>query len=562
MRNFWSIFKLQFRNNFLLRWNKKAGSKMWILGIAGIIVLYALVAYGLATLVGNIGLGFASLELQSEFLTLILMCDLICVLLFGIAAILSCLYFSKDNEFYLSLPVKPRVVFAAKIAVVYLVELIVSALFVIPCLAAAGAAMKMGAVFFVLIPIAVLLTPVIPMFLACIIAIPIMYIASFFKNRGVFGSIFVLVLFAAFFIAYYVGFAKLQNIDDASLEIQLESVRHIFVTVSNTMYPLYALSRAMAMTAFAGLSTGAAFICNLLIYLGCVIALGAISLLISSAVYQKGVSAQLESAKKNKTSNVRFKSGSAVKTLMKKEWREIIRTPSFALNCLLGIVICPVVVGFVTFYNKSQAIISGAQTEEELEIFHTVMRYCVLFVIMFLGANLNAGPATSFTREGDKMYMSKIIPVSYKTQIKSKAWLYLILEMIPAVLGIIMVSVAYFDIVFLICSLLFMFVYDFASVHFAMFIDLRRPKLKWVTPNEAMKHNSNYMISTFSMLLISAIMAFVGGAVYLKIFDVLNNAAAMALSWLIMFVMAGAFAALSYGLLYKDCDKRFENLEL
>ena len=42
MRNFWSIFKLQFRNNFLLRWNKKAGSKMWILVIAGIIVLYAL----------------------------------------------------------------------------------------------------------------------------------------------------------------------------------------------------------------------------------------------------------------------------------------------------------------------------------------------------------------------------------------------------------------------------------------------------------------------------------------------------------------------------------------
>lgn len=558
MSNFITVFKLLFRN--MLRKDKSQNSKKRVAAFIVLAVAYAIIAALFVGFIYLLGNSFVMYELESEFITLILMCSLIFVLFFGIAAILSCLYFSRDTDFFLALPVKPSVVFAAKLALVYITELFVTALILIPCLICAGVVMHMGAAYYVLLPFAVVFTPAIPLFLGSIVSIPVMYVVSFFKNRGALGSITVLLLFGAFFVLYYVAISKMQNLNPETLD--LSSLQGMFANISNTVYPLYALAKAMTLSPVLGLSIAVSELINILIFIGSVCAVGVIAMLISSAVYRRGAAAQLEGAKRTKASAVEYRSSGTVKALMKKEWRELIRTPSFALNCLLSIIVGPIIVGFMGFTSDFTAIANG-MTPEEQKLAAATMRFVLLWVIMFMSVGMNMGAATAFTREGDKFYFAKLLPVDYKTQIKAKSYLYMILGIVSSLTGIIALSIVNFDIVFLICSIGFLLIYNYAFVHFAMFNDLRKPKLNWVTPNEAMKHNFNASLPMFIDAVLSV--AFVFCAV-LIMYGVNMNASryslGMALAWIILYLFAFVAAALGSAFLYKDCEKRFESIKL
>lgn len=562
MSNFRSIFKLQLVNMF--RHDRSDGkSKKGLATLIAISVSYVLIAAMLVYVVWLMGTVFSEAELQSEFLTLILIGGLFFVLIFGIVTVLTGLYFSKDTEFFLALPVKPSVVFAAKLAVVYLTELCVTAAVMIPCLITAGIVMEMPAVFYIIMPFAAILTPAIPLFLASIISIPIMYIVSFMKNRGAIGSIAVLILFGVFFGAYYFGISKLQNVDFEQMDISV--IRNAMVVLSNTLYPLYALSRAMTLTPVFGLGSAASVAVNLLIYAGSIAAVGSVALLISAAVYRRGAAGQLEGAKRDKVSNVEFKSSGTVKALMKKEWREVLRTPAFALNCLLGIVVCPLIVVFIWLTQNSYTAIEdagGTVDPSSITLFGTIMRYIMLVFIMFMSVGTNAGPSTTFSREGEKFYYCKMLPVAFPAQVKAKSYVYFIIECISSILGIAAVSIMDFDIVFLICSVLFVIIFNYGSVNMAMLLDLRRPKLKWVTPNEAVKHNRNVVFTMLFTLLASAVLAVTGISVYIIVFSRLGEIAATAISWFLMFIIVSAYAVLSTAFLYKDCEKYLDAIEL
>ena len=166
--------------------------------------------------------------------------------------------------------IKPSVVFAAKLTIVYLAELVACVLIMVPCLIAAGIALHASAIFYVLLPFAVLLTPAIPLFFAAIISVPVMYIVSFLRNRGALGSIVVLLLFGGFFVLYYMGISKMQNLNPE--QVDLSAVQGMFRKIANTVYPLYALARAMNLTTVFGLGVAASVVVNLVIYFGSIIA--------------------------------------------------------------------------------------------------------------------------------------------------------------------------------------------------------------------------------------------------------------------------------------------------
>ncbi len=296
MRNFWLVFRLQLKN--MLRKDPAKGNKRRIAWIAGLAVSYAVIAAAFIFTIVLMGGAFADFSLQSEFVALILLCGLMVVLVFGIVTVLTSLYFSRDTEFFLTLPVKPSAVFAAKLMVVYVTELCVAALLLVPCLIAAGVVMHAPAQFYVLLPVAVLCTPAIPLFVAAVVSVPIMYIVSFFRNRGALGSIFVLLLFGAFFTVYYMGVSKMQNIDPETVD--LAAIQHIFVAIANSVYPLYALARAMTGDVVFGLGSATSFAVNFFICIGSIVAVGGIALLVSATVYRRGAAGQLEGSSKRK----------------------------------------------------------------------------------------------------------------------------------------------------------------------------------------------------------------------------------------------------------------------
>ena len=184
MRNYLAVIKLQLKNMFRRDRSSAKASRRWIIAAVALVILYGIVASSFIAMVAMMSSAFGAYSLQSEFVTLNLLCGLMVVLVFGIVTVLTCLYFSRDTEFFLALPIKPSVVFAAKLTIVYLAELVACVLIMVPCLIAAGIALHASAIFYVLFPFAVLLTPAIPLFFAAIISVPVMYIVSFLRNRG------------------------------------------------------------------------------------------------------------------------------------------------------------------------------------------------------------------------------------------------------------------------------------------------------------------------------------------------------------------------------------------
>ncbi|UKI13800.1 MAG: hypothetical protein L6V85_06365 [Clostridiales bacterium] len=120
------------------------------------------------------------------------------------------MFFSKDNEFLSSLPVRPEAVFSAKLTVVYLNDLIVGSVFLIPLLVSyvvgviqGGAALPLY-FFIFMIPVAMLTIPVVPLAIISVLSFPMVKIVSYFKNKAIVTLVLSVVMFLGFFAIYMV----------------------------------------------------------------------------------------------------------------------------------------------------------------------------------------------------------------------------------------------------------------------------------------------------------------------------------------------------------------------
>lgn len=247
MHNYLTLVKLLLK--YMFRRDKTKKSQKWMA------VIYALLGFTYLMLAAFVVVSiylystvFAQNGLQNEFITMLLVAGVVFVLIFGIIAMLSNLYFSRDTEFFVSLPVKPAAIYMAKLTVIYLTELLTSVLIFAPCLVTAGITLQLSWVYYVTMFFAVLLTPALPLFLASILSIPIMYVVSFFRNRGAMGSIAVILLFGVLFAAYYFVIIRFSDIGSADDIVITAGIVSLVQAISNIFYPLYALVKFATMT--------------------------------------------------------------------------------------------------------------------------------------------------------------------------------------------------------------------------------------------------------------------------------------------------------------------------
>lgn len=115
----------------------------------------------------------------------------------------------KGQRILSSLPVRPEAVFSAKLTVVYLNDLIVGSVFLIPLLVSyvvgviqGGATLPMY--FYFMIPVATLTIPVVPLAIISVLSFPMVKIVSYFKNKAIVTLVLSVVMFLGFFAIYMV----------------------------------------------------------------------------------------------------------------------------------------------------------------------------------------------------------------------------------------------------------------------------------------------------------------------------------------------------------------------
>jgi ABC-2 type transport system permease protein len=552
----------------MLRWDKVQVWKILLL------IFPALLGVGFVLGITVMVSEFAPLvnehDLLVEFLTYAIFLSMFVVFVLAVIPTIIHLYLGKDTEFFASLPIGGSAVYFAKLAIVYIMQLLLAIVLMVPVFVTTGAVLGLGPLYYTMMLAVILAMPALPLLAMSILAIPIMYMVSFFRNRGALTSIFLIVFIGAGYAVYFAVLASNSSSStlpegtpptevpdfDAELAAFLRSTSGLL----NVFAPLVALIRIACgqnATLFGEMDTLNANIVNVCIFVVSLVVVCIVVRIISGTIYMRGARAQLESQKINLLIKSRDTNRSHFGALMYKEIKELLRTPSFAMNYLYMIVMSPIAVLFFANHFVNLDSLTGAVQYTQ------VLDLVLIMFVLITGVGVNTGANTTISREGDKFYLLKILPVDYKTQVRAKLTVYHTISLITIVLSLVCFVVVKGSYLTALAGFVFLLMYSRAYVRLAAIFDLSRPKLKWSTPRELLKNNSNVYIPM--LLSMASIFVLIGFAIVWLIVGIkvrLQSIVIEIVLWVVLYIVSGGFMLLFGKMLNSKSVKYLERIEV
>lgn len=554
MNSYFIILKALFKNK--LRFGENATGKKKIFMLALIGVVYALLMFLLIYFIVSLKALFnyyPDFKVVGFFVMLMTACAI--VLAFGIITIVTTLYLSKDTDFYSILPVKHTTVFFAKMSFIYFTELAIVLAVLFPLTVAFGIVTNAWGWFYVISLLGMLVVPAIPLGLAALISIPVMYIASKLKNRSIVSVIFSCILFGGFIVLYFVFLLSAPNAEDIDAST-VNSVSGILNSaLGYVLYPLTALSYAACAVPTYGLSVANAALANIGIFSGAAVVLLLVLWLAGKFMYAQSVKAnnQTDNSKAKKSS---FKASGSFRALLRREYLGTLLSNQIAFQCfapMLLPIIFPLVFGLSMsgFTSASEGVPDAAFIPP---VFVQIIMYGMVAIVI---AAISNGATTSFSREGSALASLKVLPVSPKRIFWSKlsAWLFIVMPVTAVSVGV--ASIFSFNPAVLVLALCSIVPLSGLYAAFGMLWDLMRPKINWTDPMQAIKHNGNLVI--YQLITMGTGLVALFSAVAMISSVSLTTVATV--FWSIIYAAVAIFAAVDF-ILYKKLDKFYNRIEI
>ncbi len=481
---------------------------------------------------------FESIGQGDIVLVLSLLMASVMVFLFGIFFTIGSYYMAKDVSSYLSMPLKPWEITAARFIMVLVYEYLVMLFFLLPVFIGFGIAAAKGVLFYLMGAVVFLVLPILPLSAASIIIIAIMSFAKKALNKDRFSMVSGL-LALAIGLGFNFGFQRIamnaenpENMNDL-----INSGQFSLAGTMGKYFPgLNNASRALSQIDWL----------NLLIF----IAIGAIAfaafLVVARYLYFKGVigiSQQVSRKKFNIEKAGGFEARHPIGSYLAKELKIIFRTPIYFMNLVLIDILLPfLMVVPVLFSIGSSEITQMMDSLRQLAVDGIVVTGA--FVVFAFISAMNGITATAISREGSQLYIMKHIPVSYKDQMNAK----LLSGMAVSGTGMaLLVTVIAIVLNTGISTAVLMFFAGLNAVALTritgLLIDSANPKLKWDDEQKAVKQNMN--------LLYNMLIGMIAGAV--GVLFIIYAGTSLALN---AAVFIGGMAILNYAL-YMLLAKRF-----
>lgn len=435
------------------------------------------------------------------------------IFFFGIFYSINVLYFAKDIEKLLPLPLKPSEILGAKFTVALFYEYLTELVLVAPIFVVYGYKSGAGILYYIYSILLFLILPIIPLCIASLLNMIIMSVTNIGKHRDmlrILGGIMGIVIA----IGVNMGIQKIGMSSNNPEKIfkMLSEGNNSMVALSNRFFP--GSSIASKALVFSGSLEG---LVNLILFFTFNIAIVAIFLLLGEKLYFRGVIGGSETSSKRKELdysklNKKTDKKAILTTLTIKELKILFRTPVYFMNCIIMNFIFPIFF-IIPVMVRPEGL---KDIEEILSIVRdpkiaTILVGGSLAFSMVLGAS-NSIASTAISREGQNIFVNKYIPVPYGTQLMAKVMSSVIMGMsgmiIFTVIAMILAKLPiYLAFIILIVDSLGVFFTSMTGI----FIDLMFPKLNWDNEVKAVKQNFNAFIN----IMISFIAA--GGLMALMI---------------------------------------------
>jgi len=283
--------------------------------------------------------------------------------------------------------------------------------------------------------------------------------------------------------------------------------------------------------------------------------------LIGDKMYLKTLTVTRGSRKKEENIEgvVNIRKQSVFTMLLRKEWLVIKRTPIFMLNIVIIIFLMPIIllssfaIGLTS--GGESVILPNDDIVSSYLSFPFV--YLIVMVVSVFFTSFSVAGSTAISREGSNAYIMKSIPVSAFKQINVKVFFAALLDFIGVILvGVLPVIVLKIPFYYCLCVMVPLIIIIFILNYFNIYLDLKKPKIKWNEESVAVKQNVNSMISILLTLAFSALFGIVAFLFYK--YDIKMNV--IILSGIVS-VVCGIILALVIYLFKRNDKKLLDNVD-
>ena len=477
-------------------------------------------------------------NMQFVLLTLFVIITSALTLIEGIYKSGNLLFNCKDDNLLLSLPIKRGTVLFIRVFKFYVFELLYNSLFLLPAIIVYAINMNPGITYYIVSIIGLLVFPIVPILLSCIIGTFITFIASKFKGKNLVQTILTMSLLIGIMYFSYNSEGLLTNI--------AKNASNINDFITKLYYPAGAYIELV--TKFSALKLIEFVIVNLVLFIITIILIGKVYFNINSGVKT------IKTTKSKREYEI--KTSSPIKALIKKELGRFISSPVFVTNAGFGLVLY--ILGCILAVAKFDSI-ANVFTQAEVAIsVEYINNYIpvILFGFICFASFMTSITSSMISLEGKSINILKSLPIKPYTIVNSKV-LTAVLIMIPCLLiGDIIVFIKFrFDLLNMVLILIASTLLPLISETIGIIVNLKYPRMDAKNDTEVVKQSMSSAVSVFIGMLLLGITFFL---IYKALESNMNN-------YVLIFIFIVSFAIIYFGLsilLHRTCEKSFNNITL
>ena len=519
------------------------------------IIVYGLLFLYFAGLIIFLGYnlldGLIAIHQETIFVGMILF------MIFGLGIIqtifssINILYFTKDSEYLLPLPLKPYQIILARTNVMLIAEYVIIFLIGFIPLVMYGILTGAGIVYYLTMILAVILVPILPVLLISMLVMFIMSFAKLTKNRNrfqLFATLLVLAIIIAISISTSGMKQDLTNEEMAQMVVKangmIELVKGYVPTVDYLMEAL--TTNSLFTTIVEVLKTLGITIIGFIVYM-----------LIAQKIYFKGLVGNLfggGASSSNKEINQKeYRNSKLYKSYVGKEFKNMARNPVFLMQCLIPAVLIPIIMVVVVYAGLNSDGMGLEQITQMVQQMSTNTFFiaCIIlgviqFFTMFIYISI-----TAISRDGENAVFMKYIPVSLYKQYLYKIIPNIIMNIVTIIITLGMAEyLLNLPVITLIALFVVATIMGILQSIAMIIVDLKRPKLNWDSEYAVAKQNLNLVFPV--LLSIVNIVILVGFVYLLKDINIYMGVGILGILYIIATVITNKYL---YNKQYELADK-------
>ena len=477
------------------------------------------------------------LKLEFIVLTIFTISISFLTLIEGIYKSSTLLFNAKDDNLLLSLPIKKSTVFFIRIFKFYSFELLYNSMFLLPAIVIYAIFTLPNYTYYISSFVALLVLPILPIAISCIIGFLISIFSSKFKRKNIFQTIFTtLFILLVLYISYNLNGFMSNIISNAS-------------NINNVITKLY-FPVGMYIKLITKFS-----IKNLLLYILINIIILLLTIYILGKVYFK-INSGLKIIKLNKNNKYYIKSNNKLLAFIKKELNRFILTPVFFINAGFGLILFVIASILIPIkYNSIIQYYLEVYPQLDKSLINSLIPLVIFLLICFTSL-MTSITSSMISLEGKSINFLKSLPIKSIDIVLYKVIAALVI-MVPCLLigDIIFFVNFHLDILNIFLLLITSFIVPTVSELIGIIINIKFPKFDATNDTEVVKQSLSSLVSVLIGMGVLGVIIF---SVY-KMF--VNN---ISTNYIII-ILLSTFILITIILFYiltKITDKNFKNFNI